>query len=34
MNVREKLDVSKIEKRAYINGEYVWAESGDVIKKD
>ncbi|MCR5082994.1 MAG: aldehyde dehydrogenase family protein [Parasporobacterium sp.] len=33
MNVRNKLDETKIEKRAYINGEYVWAESGEVIKK-
>ncbi len=33
MNVRGKLDISKIEKRAYICGEYVWAESGKVIEK-
>ena len=33
MNVRNKLDETKIKKRAYINGEYVWAESGEVIKK-
>ncbi len=33
MNVRDKLDFSKIEKRAYIGGKYVNAISGEVIKK-
>lgn len=33
MNIKEKLDVSKIEKRAYIGGRYVWAKNGNVINK-
>ena len=34
MNVRNRIDNLKIEKRAYINGKYVDALSGEVIKKN
>lgn len=33
MDVRDRLDVARIEKRAYINGEYVNAVSGEVMTK-
>lgn len=34
MNVRKLINEKEIEKRAYINGEYVWAESGNIIQKN
>ncbi len=33
MNVRDRLDIISIEKRAFIDGKYVPAKSGEVIKK-
>ena len=33
MNVRNRLDIFNIEKRAFINGKYVFAKSGEVIRK-
>lgn len=33
MNIKERLDISKIEKRAFIDGKYLWAKNGKIINK-